>query len=201
MIFKEIIFWHTHCLSCYRKAHTSVYANFTPLAPRRTSGAKIMKTLSKLVWPAVFAASALISVSANAAPLEITATAPTWSNTRAAPMQEPRKPQQWAPCSPDSPREEIPSSNGEVPHKAPPFKRRQPEIQPQPRKLLNAPPCRAAPEEQPPKTALPDTSLPVFLTSRVIRPAHFRLPAPPGQAIPVSHQAPRHNLSVSDCCQ
>mgnify|MGYP007125770226 CR=1 FL=1 len=63
------------------------------------------------------------------------------------------------------------------------------------------PPCRAAPEEQPPKTALPDTSLPVFLTSRVIRPAHFRLPAPPGQAIPVSHQAPRHNLSVSDCCQ
>lgn len=38
--------------------------------------------------------------------------------------------------------------NGEVPHKAPPFKRRQPEIQPQPRKLLNAPlpgcPGRAA---------------------------------------------------------
>lgn len=64
------------------------------------------------------------------------------SNARA------QKPQQWAPCSPDSPREEIPSSNGEVPHKAPPFKRRKPEIQPQPRKLLNAPlpgcPGRAA---------------------------------------------------------
>lgn len=45
-------------------------------------------------------------------------------------------------CSPDSPREGIPSSNGEAPHKAPPFKRRQPEIPAQTRKLLNAPPAR-----------------------------------------------------------
>ena len=38
-----------------------------------------MKTLSKLVWPAVFAASALISINASAAPVSFTANTPTWS--------------------------------------------------------------------------------------------------------------------------
>ena len=38
-----------------------------------------MKTLSKLVWPAVFAASALISINASAAPVSFTTNTPTWS--------------------------------------------------------------------------------------------------------------------------
>ena len=63
------------------------------------------------------------------------------------------------------------------------------------------PPCRAAPEEQPPKTALPDTSLPVFphITG------HKASTLPLTRASRASNSrfasSPRHNLSVSDCCQ
>lgn len=92
-------------------------------------------------------------------------------------------------------QEGIPSSNGEAPHKAPPFKRRQPEIPAQTRKLLNAPlpgcPGRAASQNSlaclPHITGHKASTLPLTCASRA---SNSRFAS-----------SPRHNLSVSDCCR